>query len=574
MTARPSRESSSGELLSLEALRRNRAERLIAAGRILLALFCLIAFLLDPPDRELHPPAALAVTLANFAYAGAALLFALLSRRPWSALAVTTQILDLLVFTSLIYFTSSGLVTPFFVGLLFPIVTATMRWDARGTAWAAAAALVAFSSVGWAAAAFGDFPLNEFLVRSAGLAVVAALLGYLGSHQAKLRRDLSRIAAWSAPERAETSLALRDLLGQVAEVLGSPRVLLIWETSEEPWVYAALWKEGEIQLTREPPGAFTPLTAPELAGAAFFCRDARGGAPSLLHAPPGGFTLWRGQPIPPALLERFDISAVLSLPIAAGDVEARLCALDRRRLTSDDLVIGEIVAERVVRYFEQLDLLEQIRRTGASEERVRLARDLHDGLLQSLTGAALQLQAARTLLPARTDAADQTLGELQQMVETHQRELRQFIWATTRTEPLPAASLVGRLEELRSQVGRQWGLPVELSVAPGAISIPDAQAQDVYLLVREAIVNAARHSGASQVRAHLALDNGSLRIEVADDGRGFPFTGRYDFEDLLRQGIGPESLKERVAKLGGRMAIESSETGARLEIVVPVRAAG
>ena len=61
-----------------------------------------------------------------------------------------------------------------------------------------------------------------------------------------------------------------------------------------------------------------------------------------------------------------------------------------------------------------------------------------------------------------------------------------------------------------------------------------------------------------------------VRIVVSDDGRGFPFVGRYDHTMLVDQDIGPASLRERAAELGGRIAIESSASGARVEIDLPL----
>ena len=68
--------------------------------------------------------------------------------------------------------------------------------------------------------------------------------------------------------------------------------------------------------------------------------------------------------------------------------------------------------------------------------------------------------------------------------------------------------------------------------------------------------------------------DGQVRITVADNGRGFPFRGDYDHAALTALRLGPVTLKERVAALGGTLAIASTESGARLEIALPLEPAG
>jgi signal transduction histidine kinase len=72
------------------------------------------------------------------------------------------------------------------------------------------------------------------------------------------------------------------------------------------------------------------------------------------------------------------------------------------------------------------------------------------------------------------------------------------------------------------------------------------------------------------VRVTLATADSRLHLAVEDDGRGFPFHGRRDGEELAATQEGPASLRERVASLGGRLVVDSSERGARVEIDVPL----
>jgi two-component system sensor histidine kinase UhpB len=90
------------------------------------------------------------------------------------------------------------------------------------------------------------------------------------------------------------------------------------------------------------------------------------------------------------------------------------------------------------------------------------------------------------------------------------------------------------------------------------------------MMAHEAIVNALKHSQPSRIAVDVRSDDGVLRLIVSDDGGGFPFRGHYEHSALTRLNLGPVSLRERASALGGQMTIDSSATGSRVEIAVPV----
>ena len=206
-----------------------------------------------------------------------------------------------------------------------------------------------------------------------------------------------------------------------------------------------------------------------------------------------------------------------------------------------------------------------------AEGRLKLADDLHDGVLQSLAAASLQLKAARQLSSYDPAAADARLAELQQIVAAEQAEIRTVIEALApdRAGPRGDVALEGRLRALCARMARQWGVDVNLALEPPTLAVVDTLAQQVFLLVQEALVNVGRHAGAGHASVAILRSRQGLSIVVADDGHGFRFEGRLTGDELRHRDIGPRSLTHRVATLGGSLAIESSRRGARIEINVP-----
>ena len=124
--------------------------------------------------------------------------------------------------------------------------------------------------------------------------------------------------------------------------------------------------------------------------------------------------------------------------------------------------------------------------------------------------------------------------------------------------------------ELVRRIELEWGLRAELRMQGLEEPISETLARDVYHVVREALVNAMRHGEASAVRLQIARGLGdTLAITVADNGRGFPFQGRYTHHELAQYSLGPRTLLERVTSLNGTLAIDSSPSGARLDIAIP-----
>jgi signal transduction histidine kinase len=161
------------------------------------------------------------------------------------------------------------------------------------------------------------------------------------------------------------------------------------------------------------------------------------------------------------------------------------------------------------------------------------------------------------------------LFAMERALAIEQRELRLFI---EELEPHAATPddtrLAARLNALRERIALEWKAPVSIRVTKASTTIPERFEQAVPLMVHEAIVNALKHGQPSRVSVTVDSNPLELRIIVADDGHGFPFRGRYGHAALVEGMAGPRSLLSRVEELGGQLSIESTDAGARVEIVL------
>lgn len=566
-------------MIALDYSPQGRTERLIAAGRVVLASFSLLAIWLDPLQPVHYEEEAYALMAVYVAYS---LVIALLVWRSPLALArlrLWMHLVDLGAFAIFVAVTDGPPVSPFSVYFVFSILCATLRWGWRGTLWTAAASLTLFSAPALLSGhVLDDDRLNRFIIRSVYLGVLAVMLGYLGAYQQQLRAEVGRLAAWPRGEQPDARSTVRETLAYAARVIGAPRAVLVWEEPDEPWVNVASWTADSFAWDRHGPGELEPLVAAPLATDPFFCpdvEDPRGTV--VVSSTPGHFRHWTGEPVGAALRRNHAMGAVLSARVSGEGYDGRLFFLDKVPMSADDLTLGRIVADQVAAQIDHLHLQQRLTRSTITEERVRFARDLHDGLLQSLTGTALQLEAIRHALPHDPDTARKRLEEIQHLIVAEQRNIRSYI-----RELKPVALLASRaqadlgatLRSLPGRMERQWGLRVDLRVT-GDLRESEAAGLGHHIghIVHEALANAARHGGASAARVDVEERADHVAISVSDNGRGFPFRGRYDLPALDAMGAGPVTLKERIAALRGGLVVDSTDGGARLEMVLPLSAA-
>jgi two-component system sensor histidine kinase DesK len=196
---------------------------------------------------------------------------------------------------------------------------------------------------------------------------------------------------------------------------------------------------------------------------------------------------------------------------------------------------------------------------AVDEERSRIARDLHDSLGHSLSVIALKSELARRLLPADTARADAELADVERVAREALASVRETV--SGYRQPSLAIELAGARAALAAA-------GIEGDVEPPPEDLP--RDVDVVLgwAVREGVTNVLRHSRANRARIRVVCDGAAWSVEVIDDGRGAGAPG--ETLPAGRPGIGLTGLRERAARLGGR--VEAGPLlghGFRLLVTVP-----
>ena len=253
-----------------------------------------------------------------------------------------------------------------------------------------------------------------------------------------------------------------------------------------------------------------------------------------------------------------DLGAISCGPASGGRVRVQLETLARQVAMA--LTNARLADELNVRLAE-IEASRQRLVTAEETARRRLERDLHDGAQQDLAALLTRIALARNQL-GRADVGklDRTLETLQTDASEAMRNLRELVSGIHETT-LADQGLVAAVE---SRAGKS-PIPVDVHCGPGVRDgrLAAAVESTAFFTVCEALANTLKHGGAQRATITMVLDEGALRIDVADDGRGFD-------PDRVDGSTGLVGLRDRIAAVGGRMEVRSAPgSGTTLTAVVP-----
>jgi signal transduction histidine kinase len=217
------------------------------------------------------------------------------------------------------------------------------------------------------------------------------------------------------------------------------------------------------------------------------------------------------------------------------------------------LVLGHLGKGRRA---QEARLAERLREDHAerrvTEERLRLARELHDVVSHSIWVINVQAGVAEHLLDRKPEHAREALRAIKVTSKEALRDLRGILGVLRQFDEAEPRAPTPGLEQLDVLVGTttQAGLPVEVNVSGDRRRLPRAVDLTAYRVVQESLTNALRYAGQATAMVEVVYGSDAVRVEVSDDGRG---AGAADGEGTIGSGGGLRGLRERVAALGGEL---------------------
>lgn len=577
-----------------------RIERWLATARVFLAIAALVAVQLDPGAVRFS---VWLLGLLAFYIAQGVIVIIFLRRRQQSTASFRALLHAAdIAWPAVISMFSVGNGNPFFLFFVFVLAAAAYRWglwETVGTAGAAVSLLwIESFSFRWGVMAGIDhfvlrhglpafdvdpsyFLPKSLFMRSVSLLVLGVLLGYLAEQQKRLRAE--RIVITRTLGKARVEMGLSKTLQEIAHELlmmyeAKSLVLASQDASERRFFVGQMQSSDEFSTLRwldttegerEIYLAETPVTT------CYAQRDGQesGDGLALLALNREGTRV----PDPSSrfldrLAERHDFRRIMLVSFSFGqEWQGRIFLFDpapSREMEEELHFLQEFVSQVGPAVYNVL-LLRRLRLRAGAVERARFARELHDGAVQSLIAVEMQVDVLRRQAVTKPGIVVGELSRIQGLLREEVLKLRELM-QQLKTLDVDGRRLPRLMRDTVERFQRETGISARFVSDLDELDLPQPVCRELARIVQEALVNVRKHSHATNVIVSFVWDHGALKIDIQDNGRGFPFSGKLSQDQLDTLGKGPLVIRERVRVIEGQLTIESTPgQGARLEITVP-----
>jgi len=548
---------------------RHHFERQIVFARPIFVLLALLAMLEQHPPKETHRAVSFLIAYLIVALV-VTQLERLLRKRGWHL----PLAFDLLALGFLMYISPSTV--PVWFPYMFLCYAAGIRWGFSLTMPLAGALSLVLVLVTAVKGEIHWMQVFAWLGITVGTFAGGAGLAFLGDINRRFAAQIEFFSRIGSTMQVDQGLAesLRLFLDELAISFGVEEGLLLYRDTDLERIFLWRLKSGESE--RLVPESM-PLSRTD--GFLLDDLDATICWNSLVGQGSGfGWDRRDARPLkslprlPGPAQQEFKVRSFMTVAFEqGGQATGRLFLINGRKpFQKEDLAWLERIATHIGPALENIFLLRHLRARAIEAERSRIARDLHDGILQTLLSIEIQLDVLRRRVPATPDQAVAGLTTLQQTVKNESAELRHMV---TDLRPLrvQSADLIDLMRGFAERYRNESALALDVLIDSVELHAPDRVCREIFQIYREALNNIKKHAKASHVVVKLSQDDSRLVLVVDDNGEGFSFAGRFTGDELDRLRLGPISIKERTRTVGGVLTVESNPGhGARLTIEVPL----
>jgi signal transduction histidine kinase len=561
-----------------------RPELVIATSRAVLAAAALFAVYIEPTN----PPyftGLVRLLVAAYLLHSTAIWARLRMGSVSPAFTFTLHVLDI-IFPIVVGFFSGGPGSPFFLFLPFAIVWSAFRWGAIESLATAAATIVTLvlqtylitqtPGSGETIVLHSAEP-TQIVLRCLYLAMLGAMLGLLGEREKEWRAEdalINRLLHGLRAERSMTETMLfvvREFMVlygarkgiTVVERRANERYYQFHVRSERPAETTGFkeifGEEGRLRMLPDRPSTF-------------FVPAGHGNTSRWLALDGNDQLVHFGLRNPAHLFGDEEAgSSMLAVSFQFGREWAGRLLLMGARLgpkRESELRFAEKLMQSVSPAIYSAYLVRRLRNRAGALERARVARELHDGVIQSLISVEMQVDVLRRQAASLSPGLSSDLGRVQELLREEVLEVRELMQQLKPAELTPDQFIdfiANSVEKFR----RDTGIDAQFTSDLHQVNLTPQQCRELARIVQEALVNIRKHSGASSALVGVNSLDGSVVLTIEDNGRGFNFSGRMDPDQLTATHAGPTIIQERVSSIAGELEIESTPgQGARLQITV------
>jgi signal transduction histidine kinase len=560
-----------------------RVETALGYARFALAVLAIVAVVIDASEPAIYARLVYVLLTVWMLYSAGVIAW-LKSQGMTPRFSVVLHVSDI-IWPGVITMFTHGPSSPFFALYAFSLIGAAFRWGFAETVATSVLGVVILdiealyltgTTKSFQELLTGEFEINRLIIRCAYLIAIGFLVGTLGENAKERRAESNVIGRVLRATRAELGLneVMASVFGEYERIFSAERCYLVSQDLNTERVF--LWHgqmhdaPGQEPYVTEEPAAKQLLmrTLPRT----FFAEKLKSGRWWSKALRGQQITEGELQGLPDFSFHSEDVRRVLVCAAELGhDWSTRLVVVNAKigEGADQELRFADRLLEQALPAVYSVYLVRRLRARVGAMERARVARELHDGAIQSLISAEMRVDVLRRKAQRESPGLTEELVGVQELLRHEILNLRELMLQMKPVD-LGPQQLLDFMAESVDRFRRDTGIGARfVSEIQEDIALTPHICRELMKVVQEGLVNVRKHAKATNVLVTFTDSSGSYHLTIADDGKGFDFAGKIVFGDPLTSAKGPTIIKERVHGIGGQLSIESYPGhGSRLEIVV------
>ncbi|HYJ89290.1 MAG TPA: histidine kinase [Pyrinomonadaceae bacterium] len=531
--------------------------------RLILAASALFIIYIDPSEPDRLAPITYGALVLYVIYSLILYVISLLQSAESRSLPAWAPWIDVCWYVFLIAL-SSGTNSIFFFFFFFPILVSSFSSGFASGLRLTIASAVLFTIVGYLTApSEPHFQLNRFLLRPVYLLVLGYMISYWGGYEVKLKKRLKflrDISAFSNP-RFGIDHTVNWMMERVRSFYDADTVLLIvFGEKEKAYTLRRVDRENDSSTS------FGKVVGDEVAaifvslqsGEAMMSHGS--GSENFLYNVLTG-ELTKDERPHDVLVNALESKKFLTVPINYRSRGIGRCYIigGPSKYSASDIEFVLQAIDQVIPVIDNIRLVDHLASDAAERERDKIARDIHDSLIQPYIGFQLGLAAVVQKLERGDADVTERINELSDLTAKGIADLRHYIRGMKETERDQNTLLLPAVRRFASKFQEATGIQVVVE-ASDTLNLNDRLAGEVFQMINEGLSNIRRHSNAQSARAELIQVDGKLILKIENE----------TLDGEAKALFHPRSLAERAAALGGDLTVENAANKSTVTIQIPL----
>jgi signal transduction histidine kinase len=535
--------------------------RVTALMRFVWAFSALVIIYIDPTEPNKHVFLTYVALILYVSYSASLCFSGLQTNKSFQWISSWSHWIDVCWFTVMIGL-SSGTNTIFFFGFFFSILVASFRWGFTSGLTVTIVSVVIVTVIGLVTRPTGPtLDMYRVLLRPVNLFVLGYLMAYRGGRESILKGQLKllkEVTTLSNP-RFGIDHTVGSAIERLRAFYNADKALLVVRDQS-----TGKFRLHKASIGRPEEATKAQVIAPDLADLMLSLPSrwaAVYGTKRTLSHPRSHITIYntengeRIKTIPKsleAIAGTLDATGFVTVPLSYhNDAVGRLFLVTsaKRHFDISDVEFLLQVIEQIAPVIDNIRLVDRLASDAAEQERQRIARDIHDAVIQPYIGLQIGLEALKRKVNSDSGDIEGAVDRLIELTAFGVKDLRQYVYGLKESGDREI-SLIPAIRRYATKFAETTGISVDVDVSP-EIWINDRLAAEVFHMAVEGLSNVRRHTEAIWAGIGLECADGHLQLKIENDGNG----------NGHREKFMPHSLSQRTNALGGKISVEGRQQG-------------